>query len=91
MRYFKPLRIRLYRKMVTWLRECAPDADIYLCMEDDEVWHKALGFVPAEHGGLQRMLDESAVRHCGLDPRGLERRERELMKRRNGEAEKGRK
>jgi spore photoproduct lyase len=74
MRYFKPLRIRLYQKMVTWLRECAPDAAIYLCMEDDEVWHKSLGFVPAEHGGLQRMLDESAVRHCGLDSSGLERR-----------------
>lgn len=73
MRYFKPLRIRLYRKMATWLRECAPDAVIYLCMEDDEVWLKSLGFVPAEHGGLHRMLDESAVRHCGLDPRGLAR------------------
>lgn len=73
MRYFKPLRIRLYQKMVTWLRECAPDVVIYLCMEDDEVWRKSLGFVPAEHGGLQHMLDESAVRHCGLDPSGLER------------------
>jgi len=76
MRYFKPLRIRLYRKMATWLRECAPDVVVYLCMEDDEVWYKSLGFVPADHGGLQRMLDVAAVDHCGLDPSGLERQGR---------------
>jgi hypothetical protein len=36
-------------------------------MEDDEVWRHALGFTPAERGGLARMLDEAAVRHCGLE------------------------
>jgi hypothetical protein len=30
-----------------------------------------LGFLPADRGGLPRMLDESAVRHCGLDPQVL--------------------
>jgi spore photoproduct lyase len=40
-------------------------------MEDDEVWQKSLGFLPADKGGLPRMLDESAVRHCGLDPGAL--------------------
>lgn len=71
MRYFKPLRIALYRKMAGWIREFAPNATLYFCMEDDEVWQKSLGFLPADRGGLPRMLDESAVRHCGLDPRGL--------------------
>ena len=66
MRYFKPLRINLYRKMASWIREIAPDVLIYFCMEDDEVWKKSLGFVPAERGGLSKMLDESAVKHCGL-------------------------
>ena len=32
----------------------------------DEVWEKAAGFVPKERGGLAAMLDESAIRHCGL-------------------------
>ncbi|MEE8431157.1 MAG: DNA photolyase [Candidatus Desulfatibia sp.] len=68
MRYFKPLRIDLFRKMTTWIREMAPDVLIYFCMEDDEVWQKALGFIPAEGGGLPKMLDESAVRICGLNP-----------------------
>jgi len=35
-------------------------------MEDDEVWEKVMGFIPAEKGGLSAMLDESAIRHCGL-------------------------
>jgi spore photoproduct lyase len=71
MRYFKPMRIALYRKMAGWIRESAPNATLYFCMEDDEVWQKSLGFLPADRGGLPRMLDESAVRHCGLDPGAL--------------------
>ncbi|MBW1677254.1 MAG: DNA photolyase, partial [Deltaproteobacteria bacterium] len=67
MRYFKPLRIELYRKMAAWIRELAPDVMLYFCMEDQEVWERALGFVPEDRGGLSRMLDESAARHCGVD------------------------
>jgi len=67
MRYFKPLRIDLYRKIVSYIRDYAPDVMIYLCMEDDEVWQKSLGFVPSDCGGLSKILDKSAARHCGLD------------------------
>ena len=67
MRYFKPLRIGLYQKMISWIREFSPEVLIYFCMEDDEVWRKSLGFVPPDRGGLPKMLDESAVRVCGLD------------------------
>ena len=67
MRYFKPLRIALYRKIVSWIQEIAPEVLIYFCMEDDEVWKKSLGFIPPDRGGLPRMLDESAARHCGLN------------------------
>jgi len=66
MRYFKPLRIDLYRKMVSWIRETAPDVPVYLCMEDDEIWQKSFGFVPSDRGGLPKMLDESAIAHCDL-------------------------
>jgi spore photoproduct lyase len=66
MRYFKPLRIALYRKMVSWIKEFAPRVLIYLCMEDEEVWQKSLGFMPSDRGGLPKMLDEAAVKHCGL-------------------------
>ncbi|MFO7963553.1 MAG: DNA photolyase [Desulfobacterales bacterium] len=66
MRYFKPIRISLYRKIITWIRQAAPDVLVYFCMEDDEVWRKTLGFTPGEKGGLARMLDESAAAHCEL-------------------------
>ncbi|MBU4317714.1 MAG: DNA photolyase [Proteobacteria bacterium] len=67
MRYFKPLRMAFYRKMVQWIREAAPRVLVYYCMEDDEVWNKTMGFTPAEKGGLPAMLDRSAMDHCGLD------------------------
>ena len=67
LRYFKQLRIDLYARMISWIRELAPDVVIYFCMEDETVWKKSAGFIPSERGGLSRMLDESAARHCGLD------------------------
>ena len=66
MRYFKPLRMNLFRALTAAIRARDPGACVYLCMEDDEVWHYALGFTPAERGGLSRMLDEAAMRHCGV-------------------------
>lgn len=66
LRYFKPLRIALFKMMVDRIKALAPEVLTYLCMEDDEVWQKAFGFVPAEKGGLPHMLDKSAINHCGL-------------------------
>jgi spore photoproduct lyase len=66
MRYFKPLRLRLYRRLADSLRQGAPSAAVYFCMEDDEAWRKVFGFSPQEEGGLPNMLDKAAVRHCGL-------------------------
>ena len=66
MRYFKPLRIGIYKKLTAYIRELAPQVLTYLCMEDDEVWHKSLGFAPADRGGLSRMLDNRAINHCNL-------------------------
>jgi spore photoproduct lyase len=66
MRYFKPLRIQLYKRMVEWIRARAKDVTIYLCMEDDQVWMQSFGFTPQSKGGLPAMLDQSARSHCGL-------------------------
>lgn len=66
-RYFKPLRMQALRSLVRAIQQRAPKTCLYLCMEDDEVWRHALGFAPAERGGLPRMLDEAAIKHCGLD------------------------
>lgn len=66
MRYFKPIRTRLYQSMARWIREMAPNVTSYLCMEDDHVWNHSYGFLPESKGGLSAMLDECAKRHCGL-------------------------
>jgi len=38
MRYFKPLRIGIYRKIVGMIRRHAPELKVSLCMETPEVW-----------------------------------------------------
>lgn len=67
MRYFKPLRIDMYRRMVQWIRDRDPQLTTYLCMEDAQVWSKSFGFTPDEKGGLPAMLDGAARLHCQLD------------------------
>ncbi len=71
MRYFKPLRMKVYREIVAAIRAHAPEVCVYLCMEDDEVWRHALGFQPTDRGGLAHMLDEAALKQCDLRPAGL--------------------
>ena len=67
MRYFKPLRIEIYQRIIDSIRQYAPQVLIYFCMEDDEVWLQTLGFTPDEQGGLPKMLDERAREHCNLE------------------------
>lgn len=68
MRYFKPLRIALYRQVAAWIRAAAPDVALYFCMEDREVWQKSMGWVPEPDGGLGRLLDRRAAAVCDLAP-----------------------
>jgi spore photoproduct lyase len=46
MRYFYPLRVAMYRKMLGWIRQAAPTVFVYLCMESREVWEQVFGFAP---------------------------------------------
>ncbi len=47
LRYFQPLRVRMYRKMLGWIRRAAPAMKIYLCMESREVWQQVFGYTPS--------------------------------------------
>ena len=67
MRYFKPIRLSLYKKIIDRIKCRAPDVCVYFCMEDDEVWQRTFGFLPSEVGGLPDMLDKAAIQHCGLE------------------------
>ncbi|MCM2283891.1 MAG: DNA photolyase [Desulfobacula sp.] len=67
MRYFKPLRIHIYKEMIAGLKAYAPDVFLYFCMEDEEVWEKCLGFFPGKERELGRLLDQCAAGRCNLN------------------------
>ncbi len=67
MRYFRPMRVALYRSMAAALLKLNPALTLYFCMESDDVWRQVLGYAPDEQGGIAAMLDRSAMHHCGLD------------------------
>lgn len=59
-RYFRFHRLELYRFIYQQLRHHAAESTcIYFCMESDEIWRDVMGFVPAERGGIAKMLDEA--------------------------------
>jgi spore photoproduct lyase len=47
LRYFQPLRIAMYRKMLGWIRRSAPTVKVYLCMESKHVWEQVFGYAPS--------------------------------------------
>ncbi len=56
MRYFKPIRIKMYKSLYDCIRKFAPKTCVYLCMESTEVWHEVFGYTPVKYGGLGNML-----------------------------------
>jgi spore photoproduct lyase len=62
MRYFKPIRIELYRFIKQQLDAWHEDLGLYLCMESDEVWQRAMGRSPFDSTGLRRYLDLRALK-----------------------------
>jgi spore photoproduct lyase len=59
MRYFRDIRVELYRFMVERIREIDPGLCVYLCMEGRDIWREAVGFSPDECGGLPALLDRA--------------------------------
>ena len=47
LRYFQPLRVEIYHKMLGWIRRRCPTVKVYLCMETQEVWQQVFGFAPS--------------------------------------------
>jgi spore photoproduct lyase len=62
MRYFKQIRIELYSFMKENLEKWHEDLGLYLCMESDDIWEKALGFSPRSSKGLSDYLDNRVLR-----------------------------
>ena len=62
MRYIKPLRIEMYAFMKQQLDAWHKDLGLYLCMESDEIWQRAMGWSPGDSKGLSRYLDMRAMK-----------------------------
>lgn len=58
LRYVKPLRVKLYQRMVEWLRAYDKGLFIYLCMERGDVWHQVFGDTPGGTEGLNRRFEQ---------------------------------
>lgn len=56
-RYFKPLRVEVYKHLYNCLRKYGgDDLFIYFCMEDADVWQKVMGFSPNSNAHLDQMF-----------------------------------
>jgi spore photoproduct lyase len=63
LRYFRPIREEIYRKMGGWIHEEAPQVFVYLCMESRLVWENSFGPVPRDADHLSDQLDSAVSRH----------------------------
>jgi len=48
MRYFKPLRVGMYRKVLHWIRDKNSAIPVYACMERPSVWREVFQDAPGE-------------------------------------------
>ncbi|MDI6704270.1 MAG: hypothetical protein QME40_06350 [bacterium] len=58
LRYFKPIRVEMYRKLLKFIRSYNPGIFVYLCMETREVWERVFGWSPMSNTHLGHLLDE---------------------------------
>lgn len=61
-RYPKPIRVEMYRKIMSWLKEKDEDLFIYFCMESPEVWDRVMGTHPESNGELDYWFARSLYR-----------------------------
>ncbi len=56
-RYFKPLRIELYRKIVNVIRRNGGEkVPLYFCMESKEIWEKGLKKKPRGKDDVEKSI-----------------------------------
>ena len=56
LRYFRPIREEIYRKMKSWIQTEAPHVRVYLCMENRAVWQRSFGESPRNSAHLDEQL-----------------------------------
>jgi spore photoproduct lyase len=65
-RYFRDIRVELFRFMNERIRAVDPGLCVYLCMEGEDIWRDVFGYSPEERGGLPAMLDDAVRERMGI-------------------------
>lgn len=60
-RYLRPLRAKMFRSMVKWIREFGGDIFVYLCMESPEIWMASVGWSPQDMADLDRCFQRRVI------------------------------
>jgi spore photoproduct lyase len=57
LRYFRPLRLELYKKIVGSIKEWGgKKIPLYFCMESEDIWREAMGWIPKGEENLEKCL-----------------------------------
>ena len=62
MRYFRPIRTKLYRNLLCHLNRYIPEEIVYLCMENQDVWKDVFGIDNMTSDKLSNRLDRACMR-----------------------------
>lgn len=62
MRYFRPVRVRMYQRLYEALRAKWKNVFVYFCMENEPVWKAIMGFSPGSNAGLDFLFHENLYR-----------------------------
>ena len=61
-RYFRPIRTKLYRTVLAYLKQYIPEERVYLCMENQDVWKDVFVIDNMTSAQLAKRLDRACVR-----------------------------
>ena len=64
LRYFKPIRVEMYTKMLTWIQRYTAETGLYLCMESQEIWQKVFGHAPACSADVEQHIQGAELQHA---------------------------
>lgn len=61
LRYFRPIRTEIFKRVYGWIKERAPGVFVYLCMESPRVWRDSLGWAPRDNYQLRDLLAQRCL------------------------------
>lgn len=62
MRYFRPIRTRIYQRIYTRIRAKWKEVFIYFCMEHPSVWNRVMGYSPDNNDHLDFLFHQNIAR-----------------------------